>query len=102
MEQSLSGNDWMSDATRKEAEAKLAAFTPKIGYPARFETYEGLEISGSDPLGNRISAARWNWNKDRARLGQPVDRGEWFMFPQTVNAYYSSVMNEIVFPAAIL
>ncbi len=102
MAQSLSGNDWMSDATKKEAEAKLASFTPKIGYPAKFETYEGLEISQDDPLGNRIAAARWDWRKDRSRLGQPVDRSEWFMFPQTVNAYYSSVMNEIVFPAAIL
>lgn len=102
MAQSLADNEWMSEATKAEAQAKLEAFTPKIGYPVTFKTYEGLEIGAADPLGNRISAAEWEWNEDRARLGKPVDRSEWFMFPQTVNAYYSSVMNEIVFPAAIL
>jgi putative endopeptidase len=102
MAEGLAENDWMSAATKVEAEAKLDAFTPKIGYPVKFETYDGLEISADDPLGNAISAAHWAWNKDKSRLGQPVDRTEWFMLPQTVNAYYNSVMNEIVFPAAIL
>jgi putative endopeptidase len=100
--QSLDENAWMSDVTKVRAHEKLEAFVQKIGFPDEFETYEGLEISADDPLGNMVSAAQWQWNFDRARLGQPIDRGEWFMLPQEVNAYYSPVMNEIVFPAAIL
>ncbi|HMO67534.1 MAG TPA: M13 family metallopeptidase [Novosphingobium sp.] len=93
---------WMSEDTRKEARAKLDAFTYKIGYPARFKTYDGLAISRDTPLANAIAAADWAWNFDMAKLGQPVDRHEWAMLPQTVNAYYNWNFNEIVFPAAIL
>jgi len=100
--ESIRGNDWMTDATRQQAIAKLEAFTPKIGYPAEFETYDGLEIKPGDALGNRIRSTDWELADDRARLGKPVDRTEWFMLPQTVNAYYNSVFNEIVFPAGIL
>ena len=100
--QSLAENDWMSPETKEQAVAKLEAFFPKIGYPDEFETYEGLQISADNPLGNAVSAAEWQWNKDLSRLGGPMDRAEWFMLPQTVNAYYNPVFNEIVFPAAIL
>ena len=100
--QSLEENSWMSAQTKAQAEAKLAAFFPKIGYPDKFETYQGLVISADDPLGNEISAAKWQWHKEVSRLGGPMDRAEWFMLPQTVNAYYNPAFNEIVFPAAIL
>jgi putative endopeptidase len=99
---SITENSWMTDATKTEALAKLNAFTPKIGYPDKFKTYEGLEIRPDDALGNSIRATAWVRADDRARLGKPVDRSEWGMLPQTVNAYYNSVFNEIVFPAAIL
>jgi len=99
---SLEENDWMSAATKQEAMAKLDAFTPKIGYPDEFETYEGLEIRAGDALGNQIRAIEWQLEDDRSRLGKPVDRTEWGMLPQTVNAYYNPTFNEIVFPAAIL
>ncbi|RKF22540.1 M13 family peptidase [Altericroceibacterium spongiae] len=99
---SIAENDWMTDATKVEAKAKLDAFTPKIGYPDTFKTYDGLTISPDDPLANAVAAAKWEHQDELSRLGQPVDRNEWFMLPQTVNAYYNPVMNEIVFPAAIL
>jgi putative endopeptidase len=99
---SIAENDWMTDATRREAIAKLDAFTPKIGYPDEFETYEGLEIRPGDALGNRIRSIAWNIEDNRSKLGKPVDKTEWGMLPQTVNAYYNSVFNEVVFPAAIL
>ena len=102
MAASIAENDWMTEATKKEAIAKLEAFTPKIGYPDEFETYDGLEIRPDDPLGNRVRAIAWNLDDNRSKLGKPVDRTEWGMLPQTVNAYYNSVFNEIVFPAAIL
>ncbi len=100
--QSLDEIDWMSEATKEEARAKLDSFTPKIGYRDNLETYEGLEIASGDPLANRMASARWEWRDDLAKLGGPIDRTEWFMLPQTVNAYYYSALNEIVFPAAIL
>jgi putative endopeptidase len=100
--ESLAENDWMGDATKQEATAKLEAFTPKIGYPDEFETYEGLEIRPGDALGNEIRAAAWAIADNRSKLGKPVDRSEWGMLPQTVNAYYNPTFNEIVFPAAIL
>lgn len=99
---SIADNDWMTEATKKEAKAKLDAFTPKIGYPVEFETYEGLDIKPGDALGNRIRSINWGLADERSKLGKPVDRTEWGMLPQTVNAYYNSVFNEIVFPAAIL
>ncbi|GAM05603.1 M13 family metallopeptidase [Novosphingobium sp. MBES04] len=94
--------DWMGPETRREAQAKLDAFTPKIGAPDTFKTYEGLEFSASDPIGNSLAAGAWENDFEMGRIGQPVDRSEWAMLPETVNAYYNSTMNEIVFPAAIL
>ncbi len=99
---SINENTWMTEATKKEAIAKLDAFTPKIGYPDKFETYDGLVIAADDPLGNRIRATAWAVADSRSKLGKPVDRTEWGMLPQTVNAYFNPVFNEIVFPAAIL
>ena len=93
---------WMGPQTRAEAEAKLAAFTPKIGAPDTYKTYAGLAISPTDALANAMAAGRWQADFADGRIGKPVDRAEWFMFPQTVNAYYNPAMNEIVFPAAIL
>lgn len=92
---------WMGTGTRSEAQAKLDAFTPKIGAPEVYKTYDGLTIT-ADPVANAIAANKWRYDYDLARINQPVDRKEWGMFPQTVNAYYNSTMNEIVFPAAIL
>ena len=99
---SLAENDWMTEATKQQAMAKLESFNPKIAYPAEFEAYEGLEIRSGDALGNQIRAAAWEIEDNRSKLGKPVDRSEWFMLPQTVNAYYNPVFNEIVFPAGIL
>ncbi|SFF87397.1 putative endopeptidase [Novosphingobium sp. CF614] len=93
---------WMGADTRKAAQAKLDAFTPKIGAPDKFKEYEGLAFSPTDPLGNAVGAGEWQANFDMNRIGKPVDRAEWGMLPETVNAYYNSTMNEIVFPAAIL
>jgi putative endopeptidase len=99
---SLDENDWMSAATKKEAIAKLEAFDPKIGYRDNLETYEGLAIDPATPLANRMAAARWSTDDELKKLGGPIDRTEWGMLPQTVNAYYNSTKNEIVFPAGIL
>jgi len=93
---------WMSPVTRVKAEEKLDAFTPKIGQPDVFKTYEGLTFSANDPLGNTMAAGKWQTAFDMNRIGGPVDRTEWGMLPETVNAYYNPAMNEIVFPAAIL
>jgi putative endopeptidase len=100
--ESIGENGWMSDATKREAVAKLDAFTPKIGYPDEFETYEGLTIRAGAPLANRLAAIDWQLDDNRDKLGKPVDRTEWGMLPQTVNAYYNPVFNEIVFPGGIL
>ncbi|MFC3100195.1 M13 family metallopeptidase [Altererythrobacter lauratis] len=102
MELSLAENDWMTPATVEEAKAKLASFTSMIGYPDQFKTYDGLEITPGAPLANRMSAAAWRRADSLARLDKPVDRTEWLMLPQTVNAYYMPPFNQIVFPAAIL
>ena len=93
---------WMGPDTRQQAEAKLAAFTPKIGAPAKYKAYEGLALRADAPLANQVAAQKWAYDYQLARLGKAVDRSEWFMFPQTVNAYYNPTFNEIVFPAAIL
>jgi predicted metalloendopeptidase len=93
---------WMSPATKQKALAKLAAFNPKIGYPKKWRDYSALVIRRDDLVGNMRRAAAFEWNRRLARLDKPVDRDEWFMTPQTVNAYYNPNMNEIVFPAAIL
>ncbi len=100
--ESLTEIKWMSEATKAEARAKLASFDPKIGYRPNLETYEGLAITPGNPIANRMAAARWGRADNIAKLGAPVDRTEWGMLPQTVNAYYNSVKNEIVFPAGIL
>ncbi|GGC33204.1 peptidase M13 [Novosphingobium marinum] len=102
MAANLQDLSWMGVDTRVEAEAKLAAFTPKIGQPDTYKDYEGLAISPTSPLSNMLEAERWEMDYRISRLGGPVDRSEWFMFPQTVNAYYNPTFNEIVFPAAIL
>ena len=94
--------DWMSDVTKQKALDKLHAFTPKIGYPDKWEDYSGLEITNKTLFQNVKNAGVWGYNKMVAQLGKPVDRTKWGMTPPTVNAYYSPVMNEIVFPAGIL
>ncbi len=94
--------DWMSPATKEKALAKLAMFTPKIGYPKKWRDYSPLEIRRDDLVGNIDRDAIYEWNRDLAKLGKPVDRDEWGMTPQTINAYYNPSQNEIVFPAAIL
>lgn len=93
---------WMGPETRRAAQAKLDAFRPKIGYPDRYKTYDGLEVTSDNAFANSVAADHWRHRDSVSRLGQPVDKDEWFMLPQTVNAYYNSTGNEIVFPAAIL
>ena len=100
--QSISGLEWMTPETRERALAKLDAFTPKIGYPVKWKDYSALEIDAEDLVGNVRRAHVWEHDRQLAKVGQPIDRDEWFMTPQTVNAYYNPLMNEIVFPAAIL
>ncbi|MEL6877005.1 MAG: M13 family metallopeptidase [Pseudomonadota bacterium] len=102
MAQSIDEIDWMSDATKEEARAKLNSFDPKIGYRDNLEIYEGLEVSADDPLANEVASEAWELADNASKLGGPIDRTEWFMLPQTVNAYYNPTKNEIVFPAAIL
>ncbi|SED80384.1 M13 family metallopeptidase [Ruania alba] len=99
---SISTLDWMSPATQELALEKLAAFTPKIGYPDKWRDYSGLQVSSDDLLGNVRAAQAFETDYELNKLGGPIDRDEWFMSPQTVNAYYNPSMNEIVFPAAIL
>ena len=94
--------DWMTTETRSRAHEKLATFTLKIGYPDQWKDYSALAIRRDDLLGNVRRAAEWHWNYQVARLEKPVDRGEWQMNPQDINAYYNPSNNEIVFPAAIL
>ncbi|MGL5818668.1 MAG: M13 family metallopeptidase [Phycicoccus sp.] len=100
--QSLSRVPWMGPATRAEALEKLGRFTPKIGYPDTWRDYSALVVEPGDLVGNVRRAVSFEVDRGLAKLGGPVDRGEWFMTPQTVNAYYNPGMNEIVFPAAIL
>jgi putative endopeptidase len=94
--------EWMGPETRREAHAKLDGFSVKIGYPENWKAYPGLEVRRDDLVGNVLRAREVNVKRELAKLGQPVDRTEWFMTPQTVNAYYNPLGNEIVFPAAIL
>jgi putative endopeptidase len=94
--------DWMMTATKSRAHEKLATFTLKIGYPDEWKNYSALVIRRDDLLGNVRRAAEWHWNYQVARLDKPVDRVEWQMNPQDINAYYNPSNNEIVFPAAIL
>ncbi len=94
--------EWMSPETKKKALDKLDHFTVKIAYPNKWRDYAKLQVSGSDLYGDVERSRAFEWDRDVARFRKPVDRSEWGMTPQTVNAYYNSTMNEIVFPAAIL
>ena len=93
---------WMGAETKAAAQEKLRKFTVKIGYPDKWRDYSGLDIRADDLVGNAERQGLFEWNYDLARLNEPVDKSEWGMTPQTVNAYYNSANNEIVFPAAIL
>jgi putative endopeptidase len=99
---SIDGLDWMTPPTRAEARRKLAAINVKVGYPDKWRDYSTLEIRRADLVGNATRAAQFEQRRQRNQLGGPIDRGEWGMTPQTVNAYYNRTMNEVVFPAAIL
>ncbi|GAB7190877.1 M13 family metallopeptidase [Kineococcus sp. NUM-3379] len=100
--QDIAALDWMTEETKTRALEKLGKFTPKIGHPARWRDYSDLVVDRADLLGNVRRSNEFDLRYDLGKLGGPVDRDEWFMTPQTVNAYYNPGMNEIVFPAAIL
>ncbi|MBU3078795.1 M13 family metallopeptidase [Sphingomonas quercus] len=102
MDNRLANLSWMAPETKQKAREKLAAFTPKIGYPDKWRDYAALRVVRGDAYGNAERAAAFEYDRNIAKLGQPVDRGEWFMTPMTINAYANPPMNEIVFPAAIL
>lgn len=101
MADNLDELEWMGDDTKIQAREKLSKFTPKIGYTEKFETYDALTV-GDSAFANSMASAEWSFADNLSKLGKPIDKTEWFMFPQTVNAYYSPTRNEIVFPAAIL
>jgi len=101
-EKSITELDWMSEDTKQQALVKLSKFAPKIGYTDDWRDYSTMEISAGDLAGNIKSAAEFEYNRNLNKLDTPVDKAEWFMNPQTVNAYYNPVWNEIVFPASIL
>lgn len=101
-EESIKKLDWMSAETKKQALEKIHKFNPKIGYPDQWRDYSKLKISKDDLYGNMQRATAFEYNRNIEKLGKPVDKGEWAMTPQTVNAYYNPNLNEIVFPAAIL
>lgn len=98
--------EWMSDSTKAKALEKLAKLRVKIGYPDEWKDYSKLEVHGKEDggsyAGNMINVSRWAWQRKIEKVGQPVDKGEWFLPPQVVNAYYHPLYNEVVFPAAIL
>jgi putative endopeptidase len=102
MDRHLAALEWMTPETKVKARAKLAAFTPKIGYPSKWRDYSALQIVPGDALGNALRARAFEYNRNLGKIGKPVDRTEWGMTPQTVNAYANPLMNEVVFPAAIL
>ena len=99
---SIQDLDWMTDETKEKALEKLAKFDPKVGYPNEWRDYSDLDISSTDLVGNYKAYAEFNYNEEIEKIGGPVDEEDWGMTPQTVNAYYSPVRNEIVFPAGIL
>lgn len=101
-EASIKELDWMTPETKKQALEKLSKFTPKIGYPDQWRDYTALKVVKGDLYGNMEKATAFEYNRQINKLGKPVDRSEWGMTPQTVNAYYNPTLNEIVFPAAIL
>src|SRR5438067_4961787 len=98
----IGSNQWMDEATRKAALEKLAAFEPRIGHPVKYIDYSSLKAVKGDPLGNMVRSADFQWKLDLKRFPKPVDRTLWGMFPQTINAYYNPLANQITFPAAIL
>lgn len=102
LKERIQGLSWMSDETKAKAIAKWETFTPKIGYPDKWRDWSGLETGRDSFLGNVRAANTFNYKFNLAKIGQPVDKTEWGMTPQTVNAYYNPLQNEIVFPAAIL
>jgi putative endopeptidase len=99
---SIEALDWMTEETKQRAYRKLETFRPKIGYPEKFRDYSALEVSPDDLLGNVRAVAAFETDRELRKIGSPVDRDEWFMLPQHVNAYYNPGMNEICFPAGIL
>jgi putative endopeptidase len=100
--QSIGALDWMGEETKQRAYEKLEKFRPKIGYPVKWRDYSTLQIDPGDLVGNVLAIAAFETDRQLEKIGAPVDRDEWFMLPQTVNAYYNPGNNEIVFPAAIL
>ncbi|MES2170342.1 MAG: M13-type metalloendopeptidase [Actinomycetota bacterium] len=100
--ESITGLEWMTEATRGRALEKLAKFTPKIGYPVKWRDYSALHTSPDDLIGNVRATSEFEFQRELGKIGKPLDRDEWFMTPQTINAYYNPGFNEIVFPAAIL
>ncbi|KZE93907.1 Neutral endopeptidase [Agromyces sp. NDB4Y10] len=100
--QSITGLDWMGEETRAKALDKLEKFTPKIGYPVKWRDYSTLEVDAADLVANVRATAEFEFQRQLGKIGNPIDRDEWFMTPQTINAYYNPGFNEIVFPAAIL
>ncbi|HWM33034.1 MAG TPA: M13-type metalloendopeptidase [Pseudolysinimonas sp.] len=100
--ESIENLDWMTPATRERALDKLSKFTPKIGYPVKWRDYSSLEIVPDDLLANVRATTEFEFQRELGKIGKPIDRDEWFMTPQTINAYYNPGFNEIVFPAAIL
>lgn len=101
-EDSITNLQWMGEETREKALLKLSKFTPKIGYPDHWKDYSSMPVAADDLLGNIKHARAFGHKENVAKLGKPIDRNEWFMPPQTVNAYYNPGLNEIVFPAAFL
>jgi putative endopeptidase len=100
--QSITALDWMTEETKVKALEKLSKFTPKIGYPDKWKDYSAIQISRDDLVGNVRNVSSWEFDYHANKIGAPIDRDEWHMTPQTVNAYYNPGLNEIVFPAAIL
>jgi putative endopeptidase len=102
LEARIAASPWMDAATKEQARAKLAAFDPRIGHPQKYIDYSALRVDRGDLLGNVVRSEDFEWKLQLDRLGKPVDRSLWDMTPQTVNAYYNPLMNQITFPAAIL
>ncbi|HSR64852.1 MAG TPA: M13 family metallopeptidase [Xanthomonadaceae bacterium] len=102
MHDTIGGLDWMTPATKARALEKLSTFNPKIGYPDKWKTYDGVHVTRGSYFDDAVAAARWNVQDDRSQIGKPVDRTRWGMTPPTSNAYYNPLLNEIVFPAGIL
>ncbi len=102
MRDTIDGLDWMSPETKAKAREKLGTFNAKVGYPDEWKDYAGVEVGRDSHFRNFVAATRWNVRDDLSQVGKPVDRSRWYMTPPTSNAYYSPLMNEIVFPAGIL